>query len=408
MMNLLPFFAALLLHTPAHGSIIQWPLQNAVPDFFLPSQIQHCPIDLPLSCSNNTVVDNSCCFEYPGGVLLQTQFWDYYPPIGPDDMFTLHGLWPDRCDGDFDQFCDHSMEIDSVKSILKDFGEETLLSKMERFWKNFNGNDDSLWVHEFNKHGTCLSTIKPSCYNPNGYVKNQNVVDFFKRTVSLFEGLPTHDWLASNGIVPSTEQTYSREQIESTLSAHFGQPVFIKCNRFNALQEIWYFHHLQGSIIEGQYTPIPALLNSRCPENGIKWIPKKGFSPPTPTNPNNPPRPTGSLSGFLKPEGNQGCLISNGMWYTSGQCATFHLIKAPFGGYNVKSSKGFCKIADDETFICGRSIKPMQFNYDKEKGYLSFGGKPFWSSDKTPGRFQQIPIRPGNDRGSISFRLKLN
>lgn len=383
------------------------PLSGSFASLYAPSDIDHCPVDVPLSCTNDTVIDNSCCFEYPGGVLLQTQFWDYYPPIGPDNLFTLHGLWPDRCDGQFDQFCDQSMEIDSAKDILKEFKEYELLEKMERVWKNFNGNDESLWIHEFNKHGTCLSTIKASCYDTESYKPNQNVVDFFKRTVQLFEGLPTHDWLVSNGIVPSTEQTYTKKQIEDTLSAHFGQPVFIKCNRYHALQEVWYFHHLQGSIVEGTYHPIPAMLNGQCPESGIKWLPKKGFAPPRPTNTEpGSPRPTGSLSGFLKPENNRGCIISNGHWYTSGTCATFHIEKAPFGGYNLRSSKGYCGVLKDNTLVCGKSIRAMQFSYDTEKGYLTFGGKSRWSADKVPGKFQQVPISPGYD-GDVEFKLKL-
>jgi ribonuclease T2 len=46
-----------------------------------------------LSCHNTTVVENLCCFNAPGGQLLQTQFWDTNPPTGPDDSWTLHGLW---------------------------------------------------------------------------------------------------------------------------------------------------------------------------------------------------------------------------------------------------------------------------------------------------------------------------
>ena len=46
-----------------------------------------------LSCSNSTVVENLCCFNAPGGLLLQTQFWDYNPATGPEDSWTIHGLW---------------------------------------------------------------------------------------------------------------------------------------------------------------------------------------------------------------------------------------------------------------------------------------------------------------------------
>lgn len=53
----------------------------------------HCPRDSPLSCHNSTVAPDSCCFIYPGGQLLQTQFWDTDPTVGPVDSWTLHGLW---------------------------------------------------------------------------------------------------------------------------------------------------------------------------------------------------------------------------------------------------------------------------------------------------------------------------
>jgi ribonuclease T2 len=46
-----------------------------------------------LSCHNTTVVQDLCCFNAPGGQLLQTQFWDTHPVTGPVDSWTLHGLW---------------------------------------------------------------------------------------------------------------------------------------------------------------------------------------------------------------------------------------------------------------------------------------------------------------------------
>ena len=51
-----------------------------------------CP-NTPLSCKNTTAIADTCCFNAPGGLLLLTQFWDTNPPTGPDDSWTVHGLW---------------------------------------------------------------------------------------------------------------------------------------------------------------------------------------------------------------------------------------------------------------------------------------------------------------------------
>lgn len=51
-----------------------------------------CPINGPLSCNNSTST-NTCCFEFPGGQIVQTQFWDTNPTTGPVDSWTIHGLW---------------------------------------------------------------------------------------------------------------------------------------------------------------------------------------------------------------------------------------------------------------------------------------------------------------------------
>ncbi len=52
-----------------------------------------CPLDGPVSCKNQSAAD-SCCFIYPGGRLLLTQFWDEEIHVGgSEDDWTLHGLW---------------------------------------------------------------------------------------------------------------------------------------------------------------------------------------------------------------------------------------------------------------------------------------------------------------------------
>ena len=61
-----------------------------------------CPSDTPFSCSSSSGggsdrlsrrADDSCCVNTPGGMLLQTQFWDTDPSTGPSDSWTIHGLW---------------------------------------------------------------------------------------------------------------------------------------------------------------------------------------------------------------------------------------------------------------------------------------------------------------------------
>lgn len=48
----------------------------------LAGEPQSCPSDLPLSCQNSTVIEDTCCFITAGQLLL-TQFWDTEPATGP-------------------------------------------------------------------------------------------------------------------------------------------------------------------------------------------------------------------------------------------------------------------------------------------------------------------------------------
>jgi ribonuclease T2 len=51
-----------------------------------------CPLS-EISCQTKYHGQDTCCFNYPGGQMLQTQFWDADPAVGPDDSWTIHGLW---------------------------------------------------------------------------------------------------------------------------------------------------------------------------------------------------------------------------------------------------------------------------------------------------------------------------
>lgn len=146
---------------------------------------------------------------------------------------------------------------------------------MNVFWKDFRGDDLSLWEHEWNKHGTCISTLETKCYVD--YYPQQEVVDYFDKTVEIFKKLPSYDvrpllhapekvacnfkiktdWrkiLAQAGIVPSHERTYSLSEIKAALRKAHGADVTVRC-RYDSLNEIWYHFNVAGRLQTGEFVP---------------------------------------------------------------------------------------------------------------------------------------------------------
>ncbi|KAI9829572.1 MAG: hypothetical protein M1819_006077 [Sarea resinae] len=224
-----------------------------------------------LSCSSSAS-SNTCCVNSPGGVLLQTQFWDTDPATGPDDSWTIHGLWPDNCDGTYNSNCDSSRAYTNITSILKSFGDDSLVSYMDTYWVSDSGTDESFWEHEWGKHGTCVSTLDPDCYTD--YTPTQEVPDFFNAVVDLFKTLPTYTWLSDAGITPSNDDTYSAADIQAALKKHHGYDVYLGCDD-GTLDEVWYFFNVKGSIQTGTFEPTALVgSSSTCPSDGISYPPK--------------------------------------------------------------------------------------------------------------------------------------
>lgn len=315
------------------SSMPTWPFN--VPEY----QVDSCSSVMlnpffPYSCENNSAIieQESCCFE-TYGIILQAQFWDYDPKklqtaingtsqlkaeidsnngyfqgkgffgIGDwlkdiwqqfhldksSDMpiekaFTIHGLWDDRCDGTWDEYCQPQLEVSNDKDnitdiIVNQFNDPELFELMSKYWINtLNSNvaDDSsieLWEHEYNKHGTCMNTIMPKCFTGD-YQQWQSPVEFWKKTTKIWDDLNSYEFLSRQGIIPTVKSTYKKSDIETALSnSHNGKQIYIGCTDDGALDEVWYYYLVKGNVLTGDYKPIDSTGSSSCPEN-IWYIPK--------------------------------------------------------------------------------------------------------------------------------------
>jgi len=232
-----------------------------------------CPVSGTPSCQNDTSVPNLCCFESPGGLLLQTQFWDAHPSTGPHDSWTIHGLWPDNCDATFNEKCDPSRDYTDIASLLTDNGAGDTLEFMKQYWVNINGNSEELWEHEWATHGTCLSTLDPSCL-PSGSPTGAEAVAYFQTVVKLFKTLPTYTFLSNAGIEPSTREQHTFDDFISALENGSGFTPALHCRGKTLNQISWYFN-LQGSVIDGTFIPINSPERSTCPREGPLHYPPK-------------------------------------------------------------------------------------------------------------------------------------
>ncbi|THH19042.1 hypothetical protein EW146_g2049 [Bondarzewia mesenterica] len=262
-----------------------WPVPNTFPS------IGECASEpLTFSCENTTTIKNTCCSPTPGGLVLQTQFWDTYTgfekygQLLPKDSWTIHGLWPDNCDGSFEQYCDLSRQFDphpspavlpdgtvvppytgpGLDTFVAEFGRFDLLEYMEKYWVSQGSSNADFWAHEFSKHATCTSTFDVACYG-SGYKQHQDVVDFFLAVTRAFRMFPTFDMLAASGIVPSNKTTYGLGQIQNALKAQTGSLPYIGCgSNGTVIQEVWYFNHVMGTEQFGSFKSVDSTTKSSC------------------------------------------------------------------------------------------------------------------------------------------------
>ncbi|KAF7971676.1 hypothetical protein HWV62_20112 [Athelia sp. TMB] len=339
------------------------------------------------SCST-TKVSDTCCTEFPGGLLLQTQFWDTNPSTGPTNSWTIHGLWPDNCNGTYEENCDSSRDYTDISGLLTAAGATDTLAFMQEYWLNDDGTSEELWEHEWATHGTCMSTLEPSCL-PAGSTKGAEAVAFYETVVRLFkfltatnrQTLPTYTWLANAGIVPSSTKTYSFTDVNAALVAGSGgYTPAVGCTS-GALSSISWYYNLKGSVIDGTFVPIDTPEAGTC--SGTVKYPLKTGSAATSTAGGSSTSTKSSSTSATKttstsasasstaPAGSiptkativastgTGGLLSAGTWSTQ-TLATYTLSGTP-SSFTLTSSKGSCGVSSG-VFSCGSGVTASSFS----------------------------------------------
>ncbi|OMJ22046.1 Ribonuclease Rh [Smittium culicis] len=219
----------------------------------------NCPRDL-LSCKSPSA--NPCCSPKLGVVVLALQ-WDL--KFGPKNEFTIHGLWPNNCDGSFGpkNGCDKARSVERIADTVFSYDRQ-VYDQMKKYWPSNRGDDDYFWTHEWNKHGTCVSTIDPKCYDENTFKKGQDIVEYFNTTLALRNKYNLFDALARHNIFPNIPNTpnslYTLQQFKQAIKAEFGHEPNVRCIG-NRLMEIFLYFNVKN---KDEYIMIPAAGKDTC------------------------------------------------------------------------------------------------------------------------------------------------
>ncbi|KAJ3329313.1 ribonuclease T2-like [Blyttiomyces sp. JEL0837] len=176
-----------------------------------------------------------------------------YMKTAPTNQWTIHGLWPDNCNGSYNTSalgCDPKRIYTDVQTRLQTYNP-TFLPEISKTWIAANGDTNWFWSHEWTKHATCFSPVDTSCY-PVGTRKDQDIVDFFGATLSLAKSYNAFNILMGAKIVPSDTITYTISAMNAAFSTVLkGYSSAFQCVTDSAgkqyVVEVWmYFYSAPG------------------------------------------------------------------------------------------------------------------------------------------------------------------
>jgi len=225
-----------------------------------------CPLN-SMSCSSPS--SDSCCSPKYGQVVLELQ---WLPGYGPATAFTMHGLWPNTCSGGMGPAngCDDNRQYDDVQGYL----DSSLLDDMNTYWPSNKNDNNAFWVHEWQKHGTCVTTLFPSCFDSDSYQTGDEVSVYFRSALALRQQYDLYAAMkdAGFGAVRSVSQGYNAEDVVAAIRRKFGVTVALECKGSMINGARMYF----GVRGRDTYVPQNASGGQKC--RGKVFLPLKSMS----------------------------------------------------------------------------------------------------------------------------------
>lgn len=166
------------------------------------------------------------------------------------DMWCIHGMWPTLWNNHWPQDCCFERTF-NVKNL------EPIVSQLEKCWQNLMPDQtyDSLWRHEWMKHGTCTK---------------MHQFNYFNKALDLYNSFAVGKWLTDHSIVASNDVTYSLKSIHDAIDESFGHKVQLKCIHVNEYSLI---DQILICLDKTSFSPIDCIQADSC-RSGPVLLPK--------------------------------------------------------------------------------------------------------------------------------------
>jgi len=130
-----------------------------------------------------------------------------------NNIWTVHGIWPTKIGEWGPQFCNSSLHFNKTQL-------DPIKEQLQQYWIDIhNGSTYSLWLHEWEKHGTCATAL-PTLDTEDKY---------FGQGLKWIKQYEMKDILSQSGIEPNVPG-YFPQDIWNAVQKSLGKNPTVQCH----------------------------------------------------------------------------------------------------------------------------------------------------------------------------------